>query len=278
MARENMAIKYNIEKLKNTISALCKLTGLSMLVLDTKLNCIFSYHDSADLYCGAIIATQKGKYLCYCCDREMIKRAGESMLPVSHICHAGLCDSVVPIIKNGIISGYIIVGRVRMEPKLGEELLERLCEYGIEKEALAEYYEQTTLLTEEQLTALVSLISDILFENAIEIEYNDFITRASDYIENNLSSDLSVSRLTEALYVSKNFLYRSFRSYYDKTVNDYVSEQRIKRAEKMLTETDASVNEIAEAVGIESYSYFSKLFKQRRGVSPQKYRAQNKKQ
>lgn len=271
-----MAIKYNIEKLKSTIIDLCRLTGLSMMILDTKLNCLFEYQTRSDEYCKAVLFTAEGRNRCAHCDREMIMRASSNMLPVSHICHAGLCDSAVPIIKNGIVTGYVLIGRVRTRQSLSVEELDRLSAYGIPKETLCDYFARTTLLTEEQLGALKSLVSDILFENVIEIEYDDFIARATDYIDKNLSGDLSVARLTTALYVSKNFLYKSFKSYFGMTVNDYVTEQRIKRAERLLAETEAQASEIAEAVGIDSYTYFSKLFKRKRGISPQKYRAQIK--
>ena len=40
----------------------------------------------------------------------------------------------------------------------------------------------------------------------------------------------------------------------------------------MLLETSASAREIAELVGIENYTYFTKLFKKKTGMSPSVYR------
>ncbi|MBR2343784.1 MAG: PocR ligand-binding domain-containing protein [Clostridia bacterium] len=271
-----MAIKYNMEKLKKTVTELCTLTGLAMRILDTKYNSLFAYESREDGFCRAVLTSPEGSLRCSSCDREMIERATEEMRPVSHICHAGLCDTAVPIIKDGVITGHILIGRVRTSNELDEATREHLLSLGISEDLITESYAKTTYLSEPQLASLKSLVSNILFDGAIEVEYNDFITRAADYIDKHLKEDLSVSRLAEALYVSKNFLYKSFRSSFGMTVSEYVSERRIKRAERLLAETDASSYEIAEAVGIESYTYFSKLFKKRRGLSPQKYRKQVK--
>ena len=267
-----MNIKYNIDKLKATITDLCTLTGLTMRVLDTKYNSIFAYESRDDEYCRAILASPEGSMHCARCDREMIERAAKEMLPVSHICHAGLCDTAVPIIKDGVVTGYILIGRVRVSDALDGSTRERLASYEIDEKILTESYGRTTYLSPEQIASLKDLVSGILFEGAIEVEYNDFISRAADYIDKNITKDLSVAHLSEALFVSKNYLYKSFKSSWGKTVNEYVSERRIRLAEKLLTETEASAYEIAEAVGIDSYTYFSKLFKRLRGLSPQKYR------
>lgn len=267
-----MTIKYDIEKLKKIIRDLCTLTGLSMAIVDTKYNFLYSKIKEDDAFCSKIQKSAEGSKRCSFCDREMIKRAAEEMRPVSHICHAGLCDSTVPIIKNGIVAGYIIIGRVRRTSELDEATILRLSQYGVSTEQLREGYKTVTYLTEEQLESFKNLLSHILFENAIDIEYNEFINRASDYIDKNLSGDLSVGRLCTELYVSKNFLYKSFHSFYGKTVSDYVNDRKIKKASELLTGTDASIYEIADAIGIDNYTYFSKFFKKKTGLSPSEYR------
>jgi iron complex transport system substrate-binding protein len=58
--------------------------------------------------------------------------------------------------------------------------------------------------------------------------------------------------------------------------NDYLLELRIQHASKLLSETDSAIYNVSEQVGIADWFYFSKAFKKKFGVSPLKYRKQNK--
>ena len=53
---------------------------------------------------------------------------------------------------------------------------------------------------------------------------------------------------------------------------EYLREYRIKIADVMLTNTEKSVSEIAEACGFESVAYFCRAYKRQFGVSPGKRR------
>ena len=265
-------IKYDIEKLKSIIDDLCSLTGLAMGIADTEFNYLYSNTKNNGVYCLSIQFTVKGKIACNECDNRMLARTAEEKRPYEHICHAGLCDTGVPIIKNGIIVGYIVIGRVRMNTELDEETEKRLASYGLDIPTLRRYYNGMTYLPKDKHEALLRLVSRLVFENAIDIDYDDFILIATKYIDNNLRGDLSVKGLCSALFVSKNFLYNSFRSFYGTTVNDYIGERRMQEAKTLLAETNMSAYEIAELVGIENYAYFSKLFKKQIGLSPSEFR------
>ncbi len=267
-----MEIKYDIAKLKNTIDDLCTLTGLSMGIFDTEFKYLYINNGNNGVYCSALQMTAGGTKNCNDCDMNMLARAAAEKRPYAHICHAGLCDTGVPILKSGLVVGYIMIGRVRMSTVLDWATEKKLREYGLDTEQMREYYQTMTYLTKEQYDALLHLVSRLVFENAIEIDYDDFIIRATKYINDNLRADLSVKALCSALFVSKNFLYNSFRSFYAQTVNEYVTERRIALAKDLLSNTERSAYEIAEEVGISNYTYFSKIFKKTVGMSPAKYR------
>ena len=93
-----------------------------------------------------------------------------------------------------------------------------------------------------------------------------------DYIDKNIASELSINQLCNYLYISRNSLYKAFHSYFDCTVNEYITRRRINKAAVLLRESGDSVTTIAESVGISNYTYFSRLFKKKMGMSPIRYR------
>ena len=255
-----MKITYDKKKLREIIDSICNLTGLSMCVMDTGFNTLYTREKKEDAFCHKIQKTPEGKEKCRCSDVKMLEECARTKAPVSHVCHAGLIDTVVPIIKNGIVVGFIIIGRVRQTMECPNALFKN-------------DYKKLTYLSKKQLSSLVDLLSHILFENAVQIEYNDFISRATEYIEQNLDKKLSVDILCRELFVSKNYLYESFHSFYGCTVNEYITNRKIDAAKVMLCENGVTALLVAKSLGYDNYSYFCKLFKKKVGCSPTSQRS-----
>lgn len=266
-----MDIKYNLAKLEKILDDIYGILGLGLALFDDKFNRLYMRANATDPLCALIQKTQDGENKCGCSDLELVKECASCSKCASHICHAGLLDTAVPIFKNERIVAYLIIGRLRTDKTDAARLA------SPEKNAeLDAYYHAMPYYSEEKFRCLIDLVSNLLFENAIEIKHDSFIYRAVDYIEHNLSEKITVGSICSSLYCSKNLLYRSFKSFFNCTVNEYVTDERIKKAKKLLTNTDMNVSVIAGSVGFENYSYFSRLFKEKTGVSPIRYRNANK--
>ena len=265
-----MNIRYDIGKLKNIIDDICAVTGLCLAILDTKKNYLYSNGREKSRLCASVQESPEGLIRCSCSDREMISKAEKELCPVSHICHAGLRDTVVPILQSGILVGFIIIGRVR--PSLLPPDSTNYSNIGLSKREYDELYSELPYLTDESFSGLIDLLSHILFEKAIEVDYDKFINAATGYIEKNLHRVITVEEMCRELYISKNLLYKKFRDFFDCTVNDYITQKRLERAKLLLDTTSESSKRIAESCGFDNYSYFSRLFKRKNGISPRDYR------
>ena len=84
--------------------------------------------------------------------------------------------------------------------------------------------------------------------------------------------ELSLVELAKQLGFSSNYLSMLIKKELGKSFQEYVTEQRIQMAKRLLLSTDMKIYEIAEAVGIEDMNYFSYRFKSIVGVTPKKFR------
>lgn len=268
-----MTIKYDIEKLKRIVKDIQTLMPVSISISDRDKRMIVE-GDNDDEFCSRITSVAEGRARCECSDSDLLRRCSETGAPVSHICHAGILDTVVPITKQGVCAGYIFIGRIRLL-RMPEDLADRLSWLGDSIDDIEKRYNKLTYFTEAQMRAMVNLVSSIIFDGAVTVQYDDFIETAGDYISKNLDKNLSVRTLCDNLYVSKNRLYEAFKSQYGKTVNEYIWDCRLNRARELLVETAMSTADIALLIGIENHAYFCKIFKQRVGVSPIRYRRLN---
>lgn len=99
--------------------------------------------------------------------------------------------------------------------------------------------------------------------------------RMQDYIEAHYTTALSLQEIAGAVGASPSYAHRCFTSYAGVSVVEYVQRLRLERAVHYLISSDLPIGAISLAVGFRSQSYFTRLFSQRLGLSPRRYRAQH---
>jgi AraC-like DNA-binding protein len=102
------------------------------------------------------------------------------------------------------------------------------------------------------------------------------IGKAINFIENNFHQNIYIQQLADISFMSIRNFQRIFKDATSLSPNDYLLELRIQNASRLLTETDYAVYDVSDRVGITDWFYFSKAFKKKFGISPVKYRKQNK--
>jgi AraC-like DNA-binding protein len=112
-------------------------------------------------------------------------------------------------------------------------------------------------------------IYDIFQEN-LRVS-NHIIKEALGYIQQNYNQTLTLSKLSEQLMITPNYLSRLFREKTACSFTDYVALQRVEAAKRMLRSGQLKVYEVAEKVGYSDQQYFSRQFKKLTGVTPTQY-------
>lgn len=97
-----------------------------------------------------------------------------------------------------------------------------------------------------------------------------------NYIKDNYNRAVTLEEMAAFLNVSKGFLCRQFSKVLHMTPFEYLIRIRIDKGCEMLKNTDLPVGEIATRCGFNSFGYFSKIFRERVGISPREYRNSEK--
>ena len=116
-----------------------------------------------------------------------------------------------------------------------------------------------------------------LVRNLNRQHFSPPVERAIALIEANISQNLSLSSLAEALCISDGYLSTIFRKETGKTLTEFVSQMRMEHAAHLLQSSSLQVQTVAQYCGIMDVNYFSKLFKRFHGVPPREYRKNHKK-
>ena len=98
----------------------------------------------------------------------------------------------------------------------------------------------------------------------------DSVIGTRNYIDNNYDKNLNLELLSKIRLTSKFHLLRLFKRYYGITPKQYLIEKRIEKS-KILLKEGSTVTETCYAVGFESTSSFSTLFKKITGLNPSEF-------
>ena len=102
-----------------------------------------------------------------------------------------------------------------------------------------------------------------------------FVAQAVAYTQSNYADkDLSLESLCALFQISQTQFSLLFKREMGTSFLQYLLDQRIAAAQKLLRETSMKIYQIAEETGFGDASYFSYCFKQRCGLSPKEYRMQ----
>ena len=100
-----------------------------------------------------------------------------------------------------------------------------------------------------------------------ELEYR-LTSKVADEINNNIGEKRTNRELANMIGWNVNKLQRCFQQVYNKTINEYIRDVRLSRALDLLQTRERNINEVVYAVGLNSHSYFSRVFKEKYGISP----------
>ena len=98
------------------------------------------------------------------------------------------------------------------------------------------------------------------------------LARVKAYAEANLAEPLTVEELARAACLSTFHFARAFRAATGRTPHGWVTERRVARARRLLTDPALPLAQVALAAGFASQSHFGQVFRQEVGATPGAYR------
>ncbi len=175
--------------------------------------------------------------------------------------------------KNGGKPSYLVFRTAGVLPL--ENLEENmLCEIT-EKEQETQILSDTFALL---LTYLSKKQDDLLlFRNAVLSKEEERRAAIASYVREEYR-DGTLTDLAGRLALSPTYLSHLVADLFGDTLNRLLSKEKMRRAARLLSETDLSVERIYSAVGFDSSSYFHRAFRKIYGGKPLDYRREHRKE
>ena len=103
---------------------------------------------------------------------------------------------------------------------------------------------------------------------------SETVERILYYIHSNYREQISLKSMAQELYISENIIRTLLSNNLHTSFKDILATYRIRYAEALLVVTDLPILDISLASGFNSERTFTRLFKERNGITPSAYRSQ----
>ncbi|AXT60554.1 AraC family transcriptional regulator [Aquimarina sp. AD10] len=127
------------------------------------------------------------------------------------------------------------------------------------------------------LNILLSRFIEDTSDSTVRTNSGYNLSQVLNYIGENLHRELTISELASYCHLSTDYFSRIFKDKFGMRPNIYMQSKRVERAQLLLLTTNYSLQQIAEKVGLENLSYFSRVFKKHAGKTPGNFRREQMK-
>ncbi len=149
------------------------------------------------------------------------------------------------------------------------KLIKECMGNSITKDAIAD------LTLQELIIRIIQTQTSKRYEDEKFIDSNSPITPSIEYIKKNIRETINLKELSDKACMSTTSFYRYFKRELGMSPIEYILNEKIKFAKKLLSNPNIHVNEVSYATGFEDCNYFIRLFKKYEGVTPKQYQLMN---
>lgn len=257
LVRGNEKVHYN-----NVWTLVYAKEGAGMYILDGRLTC---------LNCNDIIFIPP-KVSCSFAPADMGDEYNENVEIIA------LCFNQVwldALLKTFIHYGDLVLRLKEMKSAVMMTGRKWMSVYNL-MNTLAQSSDEAKPLVILQILAQISTNEDTLpIQSSKSPEVTDLIekkTRIDRYISCNLLSGVALEDIAAYAGMNRTYFCLFFKKHYGMGLIEYLNSIKLDMACTMLLKTDASIADIAIQCGFRTVTYFNRVFKAAKGISPKEYR------
>ncbi len=273
-------LSFNMDEISILINDVNLITKVKFDLYDKDFNILHGDNMNMCSFCTLVRTCPECHKKCIESDREGFFHSNQTARVYTYKCHMGLTETVTPIICDGQIVGYLMMGQ-----KLMREDYERvkrnidLFPDESKRVTMLEMLDKMKYTSREELDAMCNLVemcaSYLHMKKLIKFRETSAEVLLKEYVRRHIADELDIKRLCREFKMSKSSLYLLSRSAFGKGITEYIRDARMETAKELLASTDWSVSTVAEKTGYSDSNYFTKAFKKNCGCTPSAWRKQN---
>lgn len=272
----------NITEIERLIENFSALTGMDILLVDSKFRTLAFDNSHTLQWCNAIHTVEETKDTCMSSDIAALRQVEQIRDLYFYKCAFGVTSAVCPIFDRDAIDGYLVV-TIGFDPDTDERAMINSARHtapALSYNTLAHGISLTGKKQKRDFAAceqIIRIICRYIEDNRLLSELNQSVPGLiKQYIDRNIAQKITLADISLQLHYSAVTLTEQFRRAYGMSIMTYVMKERLRMAEKLLIRDNMTVGDVAEACGFSDAAYFSRCFSSEHKVSPKKWKEREK--
>lgn len=286
MKRENSALSAHfIHAIADVFS---RATALPLMIVDIFGHAVSELH--APLFCQQMRADPDYAPHCFYCDRycgyEGLKHPEAKIMR----CHAGIAIFSLPLLLEDNLSGFVIGGYAQLADSHGTELIMPVGDAWRNQPEKHHAFSHLPIVDIQTLRASANLLHfilrnyspptthQVLTTSPAHSRYkyvsrqSNVMARALEYIDRHLYDALTLESVSAQVYLSPHYFGRIFKKHTGVSFKNWVNQQKMRKAEELLSDHEWSIDSIARKLSYTQTRYFCQVFRGIYQISPQMFR------
>ncbi len=222
---------------------------------------------------GQHYTAQKGDILIY--NKGIIHQESSNFRNPLQTYFCGVSNLFIQNVEEGLLLPKEIAPVIHANQYAGK-VARYISEIYKECQSKDAYFE---MVAENHLRSLIVLIHRIISacsEQKASSEQTELGNQIKEYIDENYTQNITLATMAKTLYVSPYYISHLFKHETGDSPIHYLITRRIGEAKNLLLTTRMPLQDIALAVGYENVNHFIDIFKKKTGISPGRFRNENK--
>lgn len=162
-----------------------------------------------------------------------------------------------------------------LKNKIDKPLIATLIESIINEETNQQIYHQK--ITEQIVNAIITVVARniaLKLPKNIKETTGEMVLEILHYIQENIFNpkELKADKISEQFNISLHYLGKYFKKQTGETLQEYISNYKLRLIEARLLNTDMRINEIADELNFSDESHLNKVFRKHKGMNPSEFR------
>lgn len=190
-------------------------------------------------------------------------------------CIQAMVDDTFAALNYDSMKSALVLQRAYNEIYLNINANHEWMKYFIDTRTIGDVrlteYDNVDLIKEKIIERIETLIS-IINKFILSSKKSSLIKEICNYIVYNIETEINMRKISEALFLSKNYVGDIFKQETGMTVGEYITMVKMERAKQLITQESLKSYEVAHKLDYNNVEYFGKLFKKYTGLSPAEFK------
>lgn len=263
------------DEITAVLADLHKITGFRVSLHGADYSEIAAYPNSKCELCQLVQAAEGEHERCVASDRGACKAAIDKRGAHIYKCRYGMTEAVSPLYNFGTLTGFLMMGQVFEENTDRCAAAGNIISLGLNGDEVKEKIAAIPVASSSMIPSFVKIMTIcaqyLTVSHAIPSNKPSVAHLAKEYIYLHFGDKITINNICREIGCSKSALITAFKKEYGTTINEYVTEHRLKESIHLLRQGERRIGEIALMCGFTDQSYFSKVFSARYGVPPSEW-------